>query len=69
VAKWLRGPWRELLVDTLGGGAAARSGWLDQAAVDSLVAEHLSGKADRRKPLWTLLMFRWWEEGAWGPRA
>ena len=69
VAKWLRGPWRELLEDTLSGGAAARSGWLDQAAVDSLVAEHLSGKADRRKPLWTLLMFRWWEEGAWGPGA
>lgn len=67
VAKWLRGPWRELLLETLGDGAAARSGWLDQSAVDRLVAEHLSGKADRRKQLWSLLMFRWWEDGAWGP--
>ncbi len=67
VAHWLRGPWRELLVDTLGGGAAARTGWFDQAVVDGLIEDHLSGKRDRRKPLWTLLMFMWWHEGAWGP--
>jgi asparagine synthase (glutamine-hydrolysing) len=67
VAKWLRGPWRELLLETLGDGAAGRSGWLDQGTVDQLISDHLGGKADRRKQLWTLLMFRWWEDGAWGP--
>ncbi len=67
VAHWLQGPWRELLLDTLGGGRAAATGWLDQAAVDRLIDDHLSGRRDQRKPLWTLLMFRWWEEGAWGP--
>jgi len=69
VAHWLRGAWRELLLDTLGGGAAARSGWLDQAAVDQLVDDHLSGRRDRRRPLWTLLMLRWWEDGEWGPQG
>jgi asparagine synthase (glutamine-hydrolysing) len=67
VAKWLHGPFRELLLDTLGNGRAAATGRLNQAAVDTLIDEHLSGKLDRRKPLWTLLMFRWWEDGAFGP--
>jgi asparagine synthase (glutamine-hydrolysing) len=69
VAHWLRGPWRELLLDTLGGGGAAKTGWFDQSAVDRLIDEHLSGRRDRRRPLWTLLMFRWWEDGRWGPGA
>ena len=69
VAQWLRGPWRDLLLDTLGGGRAAATGWFDQLAVDRLIDDHLSGRRDRRKPLWTLLMFRWWEDGVWGPGA
>ena len=67
VAQWLRGPWRELLLDTLGDGGAAKTGWFDQGVVDSLIDDHLSGRQDRRKPLWTLLMFRLWEDGVWGP--
>jgi asparagine synthase (glutamine-hydrolysing) len=67
VADWLRGPWKELLVDTLGNGGASATGWFDQAAVDRMIHEHLDGHLDRRKPLWTLLMFRLWEDGTWGP--
>jgi asparagine synthase (glutamine-hydrolysing) len=67
VAKWLHGPFRELLLDTLGGGRAAKTGWLNQRVVDGMIDDHLSGRLDRRKPLWTLLMFRWWEDGAFGP--
>jgi len=69
VAHWLKGPWRELLLDTLGNGRAGATGWFDQRVVDGLIDDHLSGRRDRRKPLWTLLMFRWWEEGPWGPGA
>ncbi len=69
VAHWLKGPWRDLLIDTLGGGAAGRTGWFDQAVVDSLIDDHLSGRRDRRKPLWTLLMFHWWLDSAWGPNG
>jgi asparagine synthase (glutamine-hydrolysing) len=67
VARWLAGPWKERLVDLLGGGRAGRTGWLDQAVVDSLIEEHTSGRRDRRKPLWTLLMLVRWAEGPWGP--
>ena len=67
VAKWLHGPWRELLLDTLGNGRAARSGLLSQVAVDRLIDEHLSGRRDRRRPLWSLLMFQWWHDGRFGP--
>ena len=67
VAEWLRGPWRQLLIDTLGQGGAAKTGWFDQGAVDRMIDEHLSGRLDRRKPLWTMLVFRWWEDGEWGP--
>ena len=56
VAKWLHGPWPELLLDTLGNGRAGASGLFSQPAVDRLIQEHLSGQRDRRKPLWTLLM-------------
>ena len=67
VAKWLHGPWRELLLDTVGNGRAGATGLFVQSEVDRLVDEHLSGRRDRRKPLWTLLMFLWWHDGAFGP--
>jgi len=67
VAHWLRGPLRELLLDTLGDGGAARTGWFEQPVVDRILDDHLSGRRDRRKLLWTLLMFRWWEDGPFGP--
>jgi len=67
VAKWLHGPWRELLLETLGNGRAGSSGLFSQPAVDQLIDDHLSGYRDRRKPLWTLLMFQWWHDGPFGP--
>jgi asparagine synthase (glutamine-hydrolysing) len=67
VAHWLRGPWKGLLLETLGDGGAAKTGWFDQGVVDGLIDDHLSGRIDRRKLLWTLLVFRWWEDGEWGP--
>ena len=67
VARWLHGPWRDLLLDTVGQGRAGATGLFVQSEVDRLVDDHLSGRRDRRKPLWTLLMFLWWHEGPFGP--
>lgn len=69
VAHWLRGPGRADLMDTLAGGAAARTGLLDQGVVDRLIAEHLRGQADHRRRLWTLMVFVRWLGGPFGPNS
>ena len=59
VAAWLRGPLREVLKDALSEKSLTV---FDPAAVRGLVDKHLSGRADLRKPLWTLLMFQLWQK-------
>ena len=67
---WLRGPWRELLQETLSERALRDGGLLRPEAVKGLIDEHLAGRQDHRKPLFGLLMLelwrRRWMEGA-GP--
>jgi asparagine synthase (glutamine-hydrolysing) len=67
VAAWLRGPGRASLLDELGNGAAARTGWLQQDVVDRLIHQHLQGAADHRRRLWALLVFVRWLRGPYGP--
>ncbi|MDR1921561.1 MAG: asparagine synthase (glutamine-hydrolyzing) [Candidatus Adiutrix sp.] len=43
-------------------GRLKREGLFRPAAVDRLMKEHIAGKADHRKQLWTLLMFQNWLE-------
>jgi asparagine synthase (glutamine-hydrolysing) len=62
VARWLRGPLRETVDRLLGKPFLRRQGLFRPAAVRRLVDGHLSGRADERKRLWTLLVFQhWWE--------
>jgi asparagine synthase (glutamine-hydrolysing) len=60
VAAWLRGPLRALLRDVLSPDALAQAGLFRPAAVQRLLAEHERGRADYRKPLWTLFVFELW---------
>jgi len=60
VAGWLRGVLRPLMEDLLSEAALRRQGLFDPRAVGRLVDEHLSGRADRRRPLWTLLVLQLW---------
>jgi asparagine synthase (glutamine-hydrolysing) len=60
VAAWLHGPLRELMRDVLSADAIAAAGLFRPAAVQRLMHEHETGMADRRKPLWTLLVFELW---------
>jgi asparagine synthase (glutamine-hydrolysing) len=60
VAAWIRGPLRGLFEETLGERALRESGVFEPAAVRALLQTHLEGRADLRKPLWTLLMFQLW---------
>ena len=62
IAKWFRGELRELLQDTLSESRLKRQGLFNPTAVSALIAQHLQGKKDNRKQLWTLFMFQLWHE-------
>ncbi|MFQ5702176.1 MAG: asparagine synthase (glutamine-hydrolyzing) [Acidobacteriota bacterium] len=65
VADWLRGPLKELMLDLLAPERLRREGILDPEAVRPLIEDHLAGRSDNRKQLWTLLMLQLWQEN-WG---
>lgn len=61
VAEWLRGRMRPLMEDLLSESTLKAQGIFNHQAVRALMDEHVSGRADLRKPLWTLLVFQlWW---------
>lgn len=67
VAAWLRTSLRPLLLDILDSRSLRDTGLFEPAYVERLVQEHLSGRKDHRKPLWTLLVFELWRRQ--GPSA
>ncbi len=60
VGQWLRGPLKHLVTDTLSHDRIARGGWFEAREVTRIVDEHLSGRADHRKALYTLLVLEHW---------
>ena len=61
VAAWIRGPLRPLFEDLFSEGSLQASGLFEPKEARRLLAVHLSGEADLRKPLWTLGMFLLWQ--------
>jgi len=59
---WARGPMRALVVDALAPGRVERAGVLDPRAVQRLLREHLDGREDRGRTLWTVLSLQSWAE-------
>ena len=57
LASWLRGPLRQRLQDAVQGPRLRASGYFDDAALGTMVSQHLSGQRDHAAPLWSLLMF------------
>jgi asparagine synthase (glutamine-hydrolysing) len=62
LAQWFRGPLRAILEDTLAPERLGRVGLLEPEGVAALLREHMSGRHDHRKVLWTLLAFELWRE-------
>jgi asparagine synthase (glutamine-hydrolysing) len=54
-----------MMLDLLAPERLRRQGILDPAAVAVLIRDHLDGRRDCRKPIWTLLMLQLWDEH-WG---
>src|SRR6267143_566393 len=63
VAEWFRGPLREQMLSVLSPERIGREGFFEAGAVSQLISEHLSGRRDNRKQLWTLFAFEMWHEG------
>lgn len=63
VADWFRGPLREQMLSVLAPERIAREGFFEASAVSRLVKDHLDGRRDNRKQLWTLFAFELWHEG------
>jgi asparagine synthase (glutamine-hydrolysing) len=62
VAAWIRGPLRAVVEEALSERALRDGGVFDPPSVRALLKTHLDGRADLRKPLWTLLMFQLWQK-------
>lgn len=60
IAEWLKGPLRPLAEELLAEDALREDGFFDPKAVRALLADHLAGRHDHRKPLWSLLAFQLW---------
>ena len=63
VAHWFRGPLKEQMLSVLSPERMAQKGFFDPAAVGVLVRDHLEGRHDNRKQLWTLFAFELWHDG------
>jgi asparagine synthase (glutamine-hydrolysing) len=57
LTRWLRGPLRQRVRDSLLGGTLLDSGMFNAQAVQQLVEQHESGRRDHSTPIWTMLMF------------
>lgn len=62
VAKWIAGPLRDLAESLLSPERLSRSGFFDHDYVRMLLDEHMAGRRDHRKLLWTLIAFQLWYE-------
>ena len=60
LSAWLRGPLRPWLADTLSPERLAPLGLFEPAAVARLVAQHVAGRREHRKVLWSLAVLSEW---------
>lgn len=62
IAKWIKQDLKELFLDILSERKIRESGLFNPDYVGKLLAEHLQGKKDHRKLLWTLFVFEAWRQ-------
>lgn len=59
---WLRGPLRDWADAYLNGAAIQHSDYLDKGRVSAMWHEHLSGRRNHQRAIWTVLMFLAWHQ-------
>jgi asparagine synthase (glutamine-hydrolysing) len=60
IVKWFRNELREPVRALLSDKRFRERGWLEPAAVDALVAEHVSGRRDHSRSMWSLMTLELW---------
>ncbi len=60
IAKWIKGPLKELFMEMLSNERIRREGFLNPQYVEKLLQDHLQNRRDNRKQLWTLLVWELW---------
>ena len=60
VSRWLREDLRELVGDTLLSARFVDRGYVAPAALRSAVDDHLAGRSENTRILWTFLMLELW---------
>jgi asparagine synthase (glutamine-hydrolysing) len=69
IGAWLKGPLRDWARDLLDESRIRREGLLDARQVESCWQEHLSGRRDRARELWAVLMVQAWLDAMREPIA
>jgi len=62
IAAWLKGPLLSWARDLLSSQSLRDDGIFNPAGVQALLDEHVAGRADHRKALWSILVFQLWRE-------
>lgn len=62
IARWLRGDLKELMLDVLSTDRVRSMGLLDEGVVRATIEDHISGRHDRARELWSLLSYALWYE-------
>jgi asparagine synthase (glutamine-hydrolysing) len=60
VGKWLKQDFKPVADELLCESFVRQQGLFRWEYIKDLIDQHHTGKVDRRKELWTLLMFQWW---------
>lgn len=68
LAKWFLGPLKEPLLEALHPDRIKDEGFFRPEAVQQLLDDHLAGRRDNRKQLWTLFVFSRWHD-TWAAAA
>ncbi|EKD42583.1 MAG: hypothetical protein ACD_73C00096G0001, partial [uncultured bacterium] len=62
LAIWLRSELKNKMLETLSPERIKRDGIFKCGKIEALIQEHLSGRKNNRKQLFSLLMFHWWQD-------
>ncbi|MCC6652979.1 MAG: asparagine synthase (glutamine-hydrolyzing) [Candidatus Eisenbacteria bacterium] len=62
LSPWFRGEMREMLADTLLSPTALGRGYFEEKVLRGYVEDHLAGRRDRGRELWTLLTLELWHQ-------